>query len=85
MVPRKGVKKPRKTFSVKESAFSRDPLGTMVLESGLVLQYIQVMISIQITPRWSPPLLAGCLVSVASRPRREPGRAYPVSRIREEV
>ena len=57
----------------------------MVLESGLALQYIQVMISGQITARWSPLLLAGCLVSNASRPGREAGRAYPVSRIREEV
>lgn len=34
----KEIKKSRKTFGFKESAFSRDPLGTMVVESGLAFQ-----------------------------------------------
>lgn len=66
MVPRKCVKNPSKLSAL-------DPLGTMVLESGLALQYTQVMISGQIPARWSPGLLAGCLVSMASRPPAEGG------------
>lgn len=72
MVPRKHVKNPTKLLAL-------DPLGTTVLGSGSALQFTQVMTSGQITARWSSQLLAGCLVSTASCPRREAGRAYPVS------